>query len=59
MRVIGRFQGVLGKITLLESQATGDRVYMEGEIFQSESSPMGISRSDVAANAAVLTFSES
>ncbi len=44
MKVIGRFQGMLGEITLLESEITGDRVYLEGEIFQSESSPTGMSR---------------
>lgn len=44
MKVIGRFQGVLGEIAIWESETSGDRLYREGEIFQSQSSPSGESR---------------
>ncbi len=38
MRVIGRYKGMLGEIAIWESEKTGDRLYREGEIFQSQSS---------------------
>jgi SAM-dependent methyltransferase len=44
MKVIGRFQGALGEIAIWESLTSGDRLYLEGEIFQSRSSPSGESR---------------
>jgi SAM-dependent methyltransferase len=44
MMVIGRFQGTLGEIVIWESLTSGDRLYLEGEIFQSQSSPSGESR---------------
>lgn len=44
MRVIGRYKGILGEIAIWESEKTGDRLYREGEIFQSQSSATGESR---------------
>jgi spermidine synthase len=44
VRVIGRYKGMLGEIAIWESEKTGDRLYREGEIFQSQSSATGESR---------------
>ncbi|MEH6952811.1 methyltransferase domain-containing protein (plasmid) [Nitrobacter sp. NHB1] len=44
MKILGRFKGKLGDIAIWESERTGDRLYREGEIFQSESSATGESR---------------
>ena len=44
MRVIGRYEGKFGDIAIWESEKTGDRFYLEGELFQSQSSAAGESR---------------
>lgn len=44
MKIIGRYKGKLGDIAIWESEQTGDRLYREGEIFQSQSSATGESR---------------
>jgi spermidine synthase len=44
LKVIGRYEGKLGHIAIWESEKTGDRFYLEGEIFQSQSSATGESR---------------
>ncbi|UGY16246.1 methyltransferase domain-containing protein [Bradyrhizobium septentrionale] len=44
MKILGRYMGKLGEIEILESERTGDRLYREGELFQSESSASGESR---------------
>jgi len=38
VKIIGRYKGMLGEIAIWESEKTGDRLYREGEIFQSQSS---------------------
>ena len=44
MKVMGRYIGKLGDIAIWESEKTGDRFYLEGETFQSQSSAAGESR---------------
>lgn len=44
MKILGRYTGKLGEIEIWESKQTGDRLYREGELFQSESSASGESR---------------
>ncbi len=44
MKILGRYKGKLGDIAIWESQKTRDRFYLEGEIFQSQSSAAGESR---------------
>jgi hypothetical protein len=44
LKILGRYKGKLGDIAIWESERTGDRLYREGEIFQSQSSPAGESR---------------
>ena len=44
LKVIGKYKGKLGEIAIWESERTGDCLYREGEIFQSQSSASGESR---------------
>jgi SAM-dependent methyltransferase len=44
LKIIGKYKGKLGEIAIWESERTGDRLYREGEIFQSQSSASGESR---------------
>ncbi|SDS46010.1 hypothetical protein SAMN05444158_2123 [Bradyrhizobium canariense] len=44
MKIIGRYKGALDEIAIWECERTGDRLYREGEIFQSQSSATGESR---------------
>jgi SAM-dependent methyltransferase len=44
LKILGRYKGNLGEIAIWESERTGDRLYREGEVFQSQSSPAGESR---------------
>ncbi len=44
MKILGRYNGKLGDIAIWESEKTRDRFYLEGEIFQSQSSAAGESR---------------
>jgi hypothetical protein len=44
MNILGRYKGKLGDIAVWESEKTRDRFYLEGEIFQSQSSAAGESR---------------
>jgi spermidine synthase len=44
LKILGRYKGKLGDIAIWESERTGDRLYREGEIFQSQSSAAGESR---------------
>src|SRR5260370_33906491 len=44
LKILGRYNGKLGKIAIWESKQTGDRLYREGELFQSQSSASGESR---------------
>ena len=44
MKILGRYSGKLGDIAIWESEKTRDRFYLEGEIFQSQSSAAGESR---------------
>jgi SAM-dependent methyltransferase len=44
LKILARYAGKLGEIAIWESERTGDRVYREGEIFQSQSSAAGESR---------------
>ena len=44
MKILGRYKGKLGDIAIWESEKTRDRFYLEGEIFQSQSSAAGESR---------------
>ena len=44
LKVIGKYKGKLGEIAIWESERTGDRLYREGDIFQSQSSASGESR---------------
>ena len=44
MKILGRYKGKLGDIASWESEKTRDRFYLEGEIFQSQSSAAGESR---------------
>ncbi len=44
MKILGRYTGKLGDIAIWESEKTRDRFYLEGEIFQSQSSATGESR---------------
>jgi SAM-dependent methyltransferase len=44
LKIIGKYRGKLGEIAIWESEQTGDRFYVEGEIFQSQSSACGESR---------------
>ena len=44
MKVIGRFKGKLGEIYIWENERDGSRMYLEGEIFQSHSTPAGESQ---------------
>jgi SAM-dependent methyltransferase len=44
MKILGRYKGKLGDIAVWESEKTRDRFYLEGEIFQSQSSAAGESR---------------
>ena len=44
MKILGRYKGKLGDIAIWESERTGDRLYREGEFFQSQSSAAGESR---------------
>jgi protein PhnA len=38
LKILGKYKGKLGEIAIRESERTGDRLYREGEIFQSQSS---------------------
>jgi spermidine synthase len=44
LKILGRYKGKLGDIAIWESERTGDRLYREGEFFQSQSSAAGESR---------------
>src|SRR6478609_7152789 len=44
LKTLGKYKGKLGEIVIWESEQTGDRLYREGEIFQSQSSASGESR---------------
>jgi len=44
LKILGRYNGKLGEIAIWESEQTGDRLYREGELFQSQSSASGESR---------------
>jgi SAM-dependent methyltransferase len=44
VKILGRYKGKQGEIAIWESEQTGDRLYREGEIFQSQSSASGESR---------------
>jgi SAM-dependent methyltransferase len=44
LKILGRYSGKLGDIAIWESEKTRDRFYLEGEIFQSQSSAAGESR---------------
>jgi SAM-dependent methyltransferase len=44
LKILGRYSGKLGDIAIWESEKTHDRFYLEGEIFQSQSSAAGESR---------------
>jgi spermidine synthase len=44
MKILGRYKGKLGDIAVWESEKTRDRFYLEGEVFQSQSSAAGESR---------------
>jgi SAM-dependent methyltransferase len=44
LKTLGRYNGKLGDIAIWESEKTRDRFYLEGEIFQSQSSAAGESR---------------
>ena len=44
LKILGKYNGRLGEIAIWESEQTGDRLYREGEIFQSQSSASGESR---------------
>jgi len=44
LKILGRYTGKLGEIEIWESERTGDRLYREGELFQSESSASGENR---------------
>src|SRR5260370_1531923 len=44
LKILGKYKGKLGEIAIWESEQTGDRLYREGEIFQSQSSASGESR---------------
>jgi spermidine synthase len=44
LKILGRYKGNLGEIAIWESERTGDRLYREGDIFQSQSSAAGESR---------------
>jgi spermidine synthase len=44
LKILGKYKGKLGEIAIWESERTGDRLYREGEIFQSQSSASGESR---------------
>jgi SAM-dependent methyltransferase len=44
LKIIGKCKGKLGEIAIWESERTGDRLYREGEIFQSQSTASGESR---------------
>src|SRR5260370_10313772 len=44
LKILGRYNGKLGKIAIWESKQTGSRLYREGELFQSQSSASGESR---------------
>jgi spermidine synthase len=44
LKILGRYKGKLGEIAIWESEQTGDRLYREGELFQSQSSASGESR---------------
>jgi hypothetical protein len=44
LNILGEYKGKLGEIAIRESERTGDRLYREGDIFQSQSSASGESR---------------
>src|ERR1700682_5973755 len=44
LKILGKYKGKLGEIAIWESEQTGDRLYREGELFQSQSSASGESR---------------
>jgi hypothetical protein len=44
LKILGKYKGKLGEIAIWESERTGDCLYREGEIFQSQSSASGESR---------------
>jgi hypothetical protein len=44
LNILGKDKGRLGKIAIWESERTDNRLYREGEIFQSQSSASGESR---------------
>ena len=44
LKILGRYNGKLGDIAIWESEKTRDRFYLEGGIFQSQSSAAGESR---------------
>jgi hypothetical protein len=44
LKILGKHKGSLGEIAIWESERTGNRLYREGEIFQSQSSASGESR---------------
>jgi spermidine synthase len=41
LKILGKYKGKLGEIAIWENERTGDRLYREGEIFQSQSSASG------------------
>src|SRR5260370_18338445 len=44
LKILGKYKGKLGEIAIWESERTGDRLYREGELLQSQSSASGESR---------------
>ncbi len=44
LNILGKYKGGLGEIAIWESERTGNRLYREGEIFQSQSSASRESR---------------
>ena len=46
MKIIARFKGMLGDIAIWENEADGNRLYLEGDIFQSHGSQAGETQLD-------------
>ncbi len=44
LKILGKYRSKLGEIAIWESERTGDRLYREGEILQSQSSMSGEGR---------------
>jgi len=44
LKILGKYKSKLGEIAIWESERTGDRLYREGEILQSQSSMSGEGR---------------